>query len=91
MSMYPKNMFFTSESVTEGHPDKFYDQISDAVMDECLRNDPHPLAERFQSAEFGRRHAFTRSHIGFSTRGNKMSGAVRERRSRITTKQIFYS
>ena len=27
MSIYPKNMFFTSESVTEGHPDKFCDQI----------------------------------------------------------------
>ena len=40
MSMYPKNMFFTSESVTEGHPDKFCDQISDAVLDECLRIDP---------------------------------------------------
>jgi hypothetical protein len=26
MSMYPKNMLFTSESVTEGHPDKFCDQ-----------------------------------------------------------------
>ena len=40
MSMYPKNMFFTSESVTEGHPDKFCDQISDAVLDECLKHDP---------------------------------------------------
>ena len=40
MSMYPKNMIFTSESVTEGHPDKFCDQISDAVLDECLRHDP---------------------------------------------------
>ncbi len=40
MSMYPKNMFFTSESVTEGHPDKFCDKISDAVLDECLRRDP---------------------------------------------------
>ena len=40
MSMYPKNMFFTSESVTEGHPDKFCDQISDAVLDECLKIDP---------------------------------------------------
>lgn len=38
--MYPKNMLFTSESVTEGHPDKFCDQISDAVLDECLRVDP---------------------------------------------------
>jgi S-adenosylmethionine synthetase len=33
-------MFFTSESVTEGHVDKFCDQISDAVLDECLRHDP---------------------------------------------------
>jgi len=40
MSMYPKNMFFTSESVTEGHPDKFCDKISDGVLDECLRLDP---------------------------------------------------
>lgn len=31
---------FTSESVTEGHPDKICDQISDAVLDECLRQDP---------------------------------------------------
>ncbi len=30
---------FTSESVTEGHPDKLADQISDAVLDECLRQD----------------------------------------------------
>lgn len=40
MSMYPDTMQFTSESVTEGHPDKFCDQISDAVLDECLRHDP---------------------------------------------------
>ncbi|MCR4936270.1 MAG: methionine adenosyltransferase [Oscillospiraceae bacterium] len=31
---------FTSESVTEGHPDKLCDQISDAVLDEILRSDP---------------------------------------------------
>src|SRR5258708_20201443 len=31
---------FTSESVTEGHPDKVCDQISDAVLDEVLRQDP---------------------------------------------------
>ncbi len=40
MSMYPKDMLFTSESVTEGHPDKFCDQVSDAVLDECLKVDP---------------------------------------------------
>ena len=32
--------FFTSESVTEGHPDKICDQISDAILDEILTNDP---------------------------------------------------
>lgn len=31
---------FTSESVTEGHPDKICDQISDAVLDDMLRQDP---------------------------------------------------
>ncbi|KAL5503380.1 hypothetical protein EMCRGX_G010317 [Ephydatia muelleri] len=31
---------FTSESVGEGHPDKMCDQISDAILDECLRSDP---------------------------------------------------
>ncbi len=35
-----KNFFFTSESVTEGHPDKVSDQISDAVLDAILTNDP---------------------------------------------------
>ena len=32
--------YFTSESVTEGHPDKLCDQVSDAVVDEILRHDP---------------------------------------------------
>ena len=32
---------FTSESVSEGHPDKVADQISDAILDEFLRRDPH--------------------------------------------------
>ena len=31
---------FTSESVTEGHPDKICDQISDAIVDELLQGDP---------------------------------------------------
>ena len=31
---------FTSESVTEGHPDKICDQISDAILDEIIKNDP---------------------------------------------------
>lgn len=32
---------FTSESVSEGHPDKVADQISDAILDACLEQDPH--------------------------------------------------
>ena len=39
--MPSKNRFlFTSESVTEGHPDKIADQISDAILDACLTDDP---------------------------------------------------
>ena len=37
----PKEMVFTSESVTEGHPDKMCDQISDAVLDAMLEQDPN--------------------------------------------------
>lgn len=35
------NILFTSESVTEGHPDKVCDRISDAVLDEVMRHDPN--------------------------------------------------
>jgi S-adenosylmethionine synthetase len=35
-----KDFFFTSESVSEGHPDKMCDQISDAILDALLRKDP---------------------------------------------------
>jgi S-adenosylmethionine synthetase len=38
--MPARNYFFTSESVTEGHPDKMCDQISDAVLDDLMRQDP---------------------------------------------------
>ena len=40
MSSIHKNYLFTSESVTEGHPDKIADQISDAVLDAFLAQDP---------------------------------------------------
>ena len=33
--------YFTSESVTEGHPDKLCDYISDSILDECLKQDSH--------------------------------------------------
>ena len=37
----PETKFFTSESVSEGHPDKLADQISDTILDEMLRQDAH--------------------------------------------------
>ena len=46
------NHLFTSESVSEGHPDKVADQISDAILDEFLRQDPeaHVACETFCTA-----------------------------------------
>ena len=38
--MSSPKLMFTSESVTEGHPDKICDQVSDAVLDACLEQDP---------------------------------------------------
>jgi S-adenosylmethionine synthetase len=44
--------YFTSESVGEGHPDKLCDQVSDAILDACLRDDPQSrvACETFASA-----------------------------------------
>ncbi|MFH1632649.1 MAG: methionine adenosyltransferase [Chloroflexota bacterium] len=39
--MKSPSLMFTSESVTEGHPDKLCDQIADAVLDACLEQDPY--------------------------------------------------
>ena len=38
--MIAKDFVFTSESVTEGHPDKIADQVSDGVLDALLEQDP---------------------------------------------------
>ena len=35
------NYLFTSEAMTEGHPDKVCDQISDAILDEIIKSDPY--------------------------------------------------
>jgi S-adenosylmethionine synthetase len=60
---------FTSESVTEGHPDKICDQISDSVLDACLEQDPYSRV----ACETGAKTGFvillgeitTRAHINF--------------------------
>ncbi len=41
LSRMPSRYLFTSESVTEGHPDKVADQISDAILDEIIARDPN--------------------------------------------------
>jgi len=49
-----EKILFTSESVSEGHPDKVCDQISDAVLDACLKVDPnaHVACETFATTDF---------------------------------------
>lgn len=49
-----QKVLFTSESVSEGHPDKVCDKIADSILDECLRLDPqaHVACEVFATAEY---------------------------------------
>ena len=64
-TIFKKNHYlFTSESVSEGHPDKLCDQISDAVLDHCLSLDPnaHVACESFASTDF----LLVGGEIGFS-------------------------
>lgn len=53
-SSKPNHYLFTSESVSEGHPDKLCDQISDAILDACLKLDPnaHVACETFATTNF---------------------------------------
>jgi S-adenosylmethionine synthetase len=50
--MKSNRYFFTSESVGEGHPDKLCDQVSDAILDACIKDDPQSrvACETFASA-----------------------------------------
>ncbi|MDY2914137.1 MAG: methionine adenosyltransferase [Candidatus Enteromonas sp.] len=52
--MKKEKILFTSESVSEGHPDKVADQIADAILDACLKVDPnaHVACEVFTTTEF---------------------------------------
>lgn len=49
-----EKILFTSESVSEGHPDKVCDQIADAILDECLKADPssHVACEVFATTDY---------------------------------------
>lgn len=52
--MEKEKVLFTSESVSEGHPDKICDQISDAILDACLKEDEHShvACECFTTKDF---------------------------------------
>ena len=51
--MEENRILFTSESVSEGHPDKLCDQVADAILDACLENDPksHVACECFATTD----------------------------------------
>eukprot|EP01112_Ceratiomyxa_fruticulosa_P006668 TRINITY_DN1752_c0_g2_i1.p1 TRINITY_DN1752_c0_g2~~TRINITY_DN1752_c0_g2_i1.p1 ORF type:complete len:389 (+),score=90.43 TRINITY_DN1752_c0_g2_i1:153-1319(+) len=67
--MASKTFLFTSESVTEGHPDKMCDQVSDAVLDACLAQDPESKVACETATKTGMVLVFgeitTKGHIDF--------------------------
>jgi S-adenosylmethionine synthetase len=67
--MTSPSLLFTSEAVTEGHPDKVCDQISDAVLDACLEQDPYSRVACETATKTGYvmllGEITTRAHINF--------------------------
>ncbi|MCS7011662.1 MAG: methionine adenosyltransferase [Anaerolineales bacterium] len=67
--MTSPSLMFTSESVTEGHPDKVCDQISDAVLDACYEQDPYSRVACETAAKTGfvllMGEITTKAHINF--------------------------
>lgn len=80
----PKNFLFTSESVSEGHPDKICDQISDTLVDAYLKKDPYSrlAIETFATTN--------RVVIGGEIRAPEISKAEIENLIRSTVKEIGY-
>ena len=71
-----KKWYFTSESVTEGHPDKLCDTISDAILDECLKQDKE---SRVAIETFASNNVITIAGQITSTARIKISDIVREK------------
>lgn len=80
----PKNFLFTSESVSEGHPDKICDQISDSLVDAYLKKDPYArlAIETFATTN--------RVVIGGEIRAPEISKSEIEHIIRNTVKEIGY-
>jgi hypothetical protein len=63
------NFLFTSESVNEGHPDKLCDQVSDAILDACLEQDPlSKVSQQFSNC----RHSRHRQHSSSKQQGRPL-------------------
>ena len=75
-----KRYFFTSESVTEGHPDKVCDNISDTILDECLKQDEN---SRVAIETFASSNTITIAGQITSTARIKISEIVREKLKEI--------
>ena len=75
-----KNYYFTSESVTEGHPDKVCDNISDTILDECLKQDPE---SRVAIETFASNNTITIAGQITSTARIKISEIVRKKLQEI--------
>ena len=71
-----RNYYFTSESVTEGHPDKLCDYISDTILDECLKQDKN---SRVAIETFAANNTITIAGQITSTARIKIEEIVRER------------
>ena len=64
-SLEEGHFFFTSESVTEGHPDKLCDSLSDAVLDACLTQDPNAKVACEAVAKSNMVHIFLKFKVIF--------------------------
>ena len=71
-----KKYYFTSESVTEGHPDKVCDNISDTILDECLKLDEN---SRVAIETFASSNTITIAGLITSTARIKIGEIVREK------------
>lgn len=80
----PKNFLFTSESVSEGHPDKICDQISDTLVDAYLKKDPYA---RLGIETFATTNTVI---VGGEIRAPEISKAEVENLIRNTVKEIGY-
>ncbi|KAF8623474.1 hypothetical protein AX15_006258 [Amanita polypyramis BW_CC] len=71
VALAPGHFLFTSESVGEGHPDKICDQVSDAILDACLEQDPYSKVACETAAKTGMIMVFgeisTRAHIDYQS------------------------